>query len=214
LETLTNAASADIHLITLLEKLTRLQLSANLVGRGVTKTEFLQVTHRRSARLFAVTDLRLGDLILANDVVPNLDGVVTIRRFGLDLRVRELNVIPSSVVAFVGIIEAVSIHFATIHPPIDARGLRPPSETLGLVHSTPRTPARRARPPRHRNARFYDDAVLKPIIARRPRRRRTVASTSKSTRDVAHPPPGGRAKNVIVTPPCSCSHWTPSIDEL
>jgi hypothetical protein len=141
LETLTNAASADIHLITLLEKLTRLQLSANLVGRGVTKTEFLQVTHRRSARLFAVTDLRLGDLILANDVVPNLDGVVTIRRFGLDLRVRELNVIPSSVVAFVGIIEAVSIHFATIHPPIDARGLRPPSETLGLVHST-RAPPR------------------------------------------------------------------------
>jgi hypothetical protein len=140
LETLTNAASADIHLITLLEKLSRLQLSANLKRRGVTKAEFLQVTHRRSARLFAVTDLRLGDLILANDVVPNLDGVVTIRRFGLDLCVRELNVIPSSVVAFRGVNKAVSfpsnLSLARALPSLDRRDPR----ACSPLHST------RARP--------------------------------------------------------------------
>ena len=85
LETLTDGLAAHVNLITLLEKLRNIDLRADFVRRFVAKTKFLQVTQRRRARLFAVADFGLGDFVLAHDVVPDLHGVVTIRRRGLHL---------------------------------------------------------------------------------------------------------------------------------
>ena len=85
LEPLTDRAASHVNLITLLEQLRRLDLRPDFVRRSVAQTELFEVSKRRRARLLAVPEFGLRELVVAHGVVADLHRVVPIRRLSLHL---------------------------------------------------------------------------------------------------------------------------------